>query len=288
MNEIFAVDPEGPSDLRDLRALLDRFGLANGRLIARYPQDWRQMLEYHFRHLSGLDRSRLSRLLQLHRDSLLDSAEPYFRSRSWTENVSAAMRDGSRFGRVLARSPNADGLETLESFLWSSEEDLSLSREEYIPMTSRAYIEACRPLFELSSEIHLVDRFFRLRFDGVQRDHKRWRLLVEFLREINRIGRCERFVVYFDCPAHLPEDDFLIQLESDLNLVRSDAGLGAGGLEVGYDVRDDFDHGRYIFSVKGGLQFDNGFAVGHREKNHVRWMSTSGLRPLLIKYGLAI
>jgi hypothetical protein len=44
------------------------------------------------------------------------------------------------------------------------------------------------------------------------------------------------------------------------------------------------NHGRYFFSLKGGLQFDNGFELNSTNHNHVHWLSKNELDPLLDKY----
>ena len=44
MNEIIGIDPVAPSDIKDLKSLLEMFGLSNGRFIANYPADWELIL----------------------------------------------------------------------------------------------------------------------------------------------------------------------------------------------------------------------------------------------------
>ena len=51
--------------------------------------------------------------------------------------------------------------------------------------------------------------------------------------------------------------------------------------------KNKMKHGRYIFSIKGGLQFDYGFEIfGSKKTNHVHWLSQPELLPIQKIYGL--
>jgi hypothetical protein len=55
-------------------------------------------------------------------------------------------------------------------------------------------------------------------------------------------------------------------------------------LGVEFEVRHDVGHGRYLLSIHGGLQFDQGFEEGNKAPNHVHWLSTPELEPLLKRF----
>jgi hypothetical protein len=278
VNEIYAVDPEAPKDLQDLRSLLERFGPSNGRFVGRYPEDWISMLQDRFSSLSGLDRSRLSILIQRHRDTLMSVQEKYFRSKSWRENAKTT----HQFKKILASSPNTEGLPTLEEFLWDDSEADS-SRGEFIPMTIQSYCGACYPLFAISSEVHITDRFFHLRRDSGDLDRKRLNLLNSMVKLAESSGRCRHLVIHFELPNHTKESHYEPQLISDLKCLQEDTTI-----EIGYDIHHVLQHGRYIFSIKGGLHFDHGLQLDHAGLNHIHWLSQVELRGIHKAFGMAL
>ncbi len=291
MNELYGVDPEAPMDIRDLKALLDRFGLANGRFIGRYPDDWVAMLESHFTRFQDVDRARLNRLLVLHKDAFLSTPATYMRSKTWPENASKTRGQAVRFHKIFAREGNDADLPTLSSYLWDSDEDVGASRGSHIQMTASAYANACRPLFEWSSEVHLADRFFQLRRDDGQIDRNRSAVLRDLLRCANELGHCQTFILHFKSVKHMSEKEYEAGLIRDLQQLADEAGIrtsGPDGMMINYDIHDSLGHGRYIFSIKGGLQFDHGFDLDRQKLNHVHWLGSGELLPIHQLFGLAL
>ena len=99
--------------------------------------------------------------------------------------------------------------------------------------------------------------------------------------------RCERMVL------HLNEEKFFTDtLESRLqeDLLQARRESGRSDLDITYTFEDRRGtHGRYIFSIKGGLQFDHGFDTDGRDpskRNHVHWLSHSELKPLWDRYSI--
>jgi hypothetical protein len=278
VNEIFGIDPEAPKDLQELRSLFERFGPSSGRFIARYPDDWLSMIGSRFSSLSGLDRSRLSLLMQRHRDTLLTIEAQYFRTKTWTDNAKCTRE----LKKVLAKNPNADDLPTLEDFLWDTSE-VDSSRGAFIPMTIEAYSAACAPLLSISSEVHVADRYFHLRRDTGDLDRQKVDLIRALIRAADSGGRCKMIIFHFELPKTMAEDRFEERLQSDLEAIEPDSRVS-----IQFDIHRTMKHGRYIFSIKGGLQFDHGFLLDRSKQNHVHWLSIGELKPIHSAFGLAL
>jgi hypothetical protein len=283
MNEIFGIDPTSPQDLKDLKALLTRFGLEHGRFISRYPSDWDKEIFSAFSELSDLDRCRLARLIQLHQDAFLNSSAPFNRSKSWSLNAVEQRFRNKTFDRILAKNPNEHNLETLENYLWGEDYDPGSSRGAFIEMTPESYANACAPLFEASSEIHLSDRFFQLRNQYGLMNRRRWSVLRALVGKAIKSSKCREFVLHFEQPSSISKNNFQIKVEEDLEEIANEFSFN-----FSYDTRETMHHGRYIFSIHGGLQFDHGFDITYGQKNHVHWLSSSELNHLHVYYGLAI
>ena len=77
----------------------------------------------------------------------------------------------------------------------------------------------------------------------------------------------------------LQESEYIEDLNFILSRKKTNCALN-------FDIHDDMTHGRYIFSIKGGMQFDHGFSLGNKKTNHVHWLSKKELTPIQIIYGL--
>ena len=282
MNEVYGIDPSSPKDLKDLKVLFDRFGLAHGRFISRYPSDWDRELFSAFSELSDLDRSRLIRLIQLHQTAFLSSSAPFNRSKSWAKNVAEQRMRTRSFDRILAKKPNEENFETLEEYLWGEHDDPGASRGAFIKMTPESYANACAPLFECSSEVHVSDRFFQLRNQSGVMNRKRWSVLRALVEKAAQTPKCREFVLHFESLPAISMKTFEMKIVEDLAEIANEFSF-----DFSYDIRDAMHHGRYIFSVHGGLQFDHGFEVAYGQRNHVHWLSSSELNHLHVYYGLA-
>lgn len=281
MNEIYAIDPDAPQDLKDISAMLKQFGLEHGRFIAKFPDEWTTLLQLHVRQLEGLDRSRLIRLLELHKDALLEVPDEFRRAKSWIENAKEAKLRKKSISRVLASDMNPHGVETLKQFLW--EDDITnSSRGAHIPMSADAYRRAAAPLFKQSTEIHMVDSFFQLRRSNGETHRGRASVLLELLEEADKSGRTELFTIHFKREVSLTKFNQEREIGLDLDDLCDQARIKK--INVDFRVWDDMPHGRYIFSVKGGLQFDHGFEPIRDKTNHVHWLSKVELEPIFMKY----
>jgi len=71
----------------------------------------------------------------------------------------------------------------------------------------------------------------------------------------------------------------------DLDNVWTDSK--ADNIAIEYSFPESVGHGRYFFSIHGGIQFDHGFDTDNRpnaKNNHVHWLSEKELEALLKKY----
>lgn len=282
MNEIFAVDPQAPKDLKDIKAMFNQFGFENGRFIANFPEDWIRLFCEHTYQLKDVEKQRVMRLLSLNKDALIDVTLGYRRSRSWVENASIVKDTSKTINRILASDPNPLGIETLNRFLWVDDEE-NKSRGDHISMTAEAYQKAIRPLVQQSTEVHLVDPFFQLRHSKDGHIHKgRQSVLRQFFIEAEGSPRCEIFKIHFKREIYLSKNIQETQIEDDLSELCTQAGLHK--LNIQFTLNDEMIHGRYFFSIKGGLQFDHGFEPLRDKTNHVHWLSKAELDPIHKRY----
>jgi hypothetical protein len=279
MNECFAIDPNAPQDKKDLATLAHTFGPGNGRFIAEYPSDWLSYAQSSLDGFSGLDRSRAQLLLTKLRDSLVPVKAPFSRGRSWEANAANLVKQRYGIKEILGKDPNAAGLMTLSQYLWDTPESLvGTSAGDHIPMTAECYRDACWPLFVFSTEVHLADRFFALRNRIGQTDKTRVPILQILLQTAVFFNRTKLIHIHFERNFDYSESEQEQQIEDDLTAIMD--GTGITNLDVVYSLREELKHGRYLFSIKGGLHFDHGFQLLRNQKNHVHWLKPEELKPL--------
>lgn len=286
MNERYAVDPQAPADWRELKLLLDRVGLQSGRFIASFPSDWMLFLKQRFADGSDMDRKRVVELLR--RGKFAVSCDGgYRRHLSWPENAAAAkLGSPNVFREAVASEGNALGLKTLQDVLYEDGQDWPSGIGEHVRMDATDYAWCAAPLFELSAEITLVDRFFRLRSASGNKDYQRRNVLQAFfkLAAAQRGFQCLRLVL------ELPPDCIQSRYESDLEKDIEDllSVYPGSSFAVEFDIRKNVGHGRYLFSIYGGLHFDHGFDEKRGQTNHVHWLSAAELQPLIDRYAQAV
>lgn len=283
VNDLYAVDPDAPQDLRDLKLLTELFGFAHGRFIAEYPAEWALLLQSKFRKLGPLEQSRASILMAKFLSNTLPVEGRYLRSKDWLSNVLDLQSKEHKFKKIVAANQSPD-LSTLSQVLY--EDELPDSRGMHIKPTINSYRYAMTPLFTVSSEVHIQDMYFFFEDSG-KKLYRQWDVLHMFIDLAAQGGRCKTLIFHLNqekFPTNLSES----RLEECFDQVLENSKNST--LEILYTIEDrKITHGRYIFSIKGGLQFDHGFDtdIKTREKlNHVHWLSKNELHPLFERYGI--
>ena len=282
MNDIYGLDPAAPNGVKDLKVLCDLFGFTQGRFLANYPHDWLSMLRQRMTNLSDNDRARAAILLKKFLDGAIPVDGKYLRSKDWLTNAIDLQDKERKFRDIISTSDSQSNFPSLEKVLY--EDELPDSRGSHIKMDLKSYQFTIAPLFLVSTEIHLQDMYFILEEDG-KKLYRQWNILRMFVSQAQSGGRCK--TLFF----HLNQEKFATRqseerLENGFSQVLEEQKNG--NLKIIYSLEDrKITHGRYIFSIKGGLQFDHGFDTDFRfdnKKNHVHWLSKGELLPLFERY----
>lgn len=293
MNEIYGIDPNLEIDIKDLQILLKTFGLSEGRFIGAFPENlWWDYLKTNIKKNDGFDASRLEILRQKSLDGILPINHHYKieknTPRDWLEKAALIKVKEKAFTEIFSEKNNFYQGPTLDDLMTGESYDPSLSRGEHISSTPESYLQVIKPLLMKSSEVHLVDKFFVPWSDSYPKERNRQLFLELLFKEAKGTNRCESFVF------HLSEKHFLIDRKFDPSLEQKFIDLigeikhraEADHINVQYEFYEKMKHGRYIFSIKGGLQFDSGFDANPRESNHVHWLSKRELDPIYEAYGI--
>lgn len=284
MNEVFGIDPNSQLELNELRALLNTFGMKYGRFIGAYPAaDWINILRKNMK-VTGIDQARLTSILEKAKDVIIPIKNQYRISKiyphEWLENTVNLKIQHSVFDYIFTNEENQFKLPLIDDLLFDEKYDPTLSIGDHIPTTVRAYCDAIAPLLLKSTEVHLADQYFML-WNQSGRDPRKWEILRGIFHQAQQSDRCEKICLHLCATSVTPQLE--VKLVEYLKNIKEDSGFKE--LKVAYRIHREMSHGRYIFSIKGGLQFDHGFEVNrHSKKNHVHWLSKRELDPLFETY----
>lgn len=283
VNDIYAIDPNAPEDLKDLKLLSELFGFSHGRFVAEYPADWVYFLQSRLKEMGSLDQSRASILLNKFLKNTLPVEGGYMRSKDWLSNALEFQSKEHKFKKIIT-SENVKNIPSLSSILY--EDELPDARGDHIKPDLNSYRHAVGPLFLVSTEIHIQDMYFTLEDDG-KKLYRQWDVLRMLVGQAKSSKRCKALIFHLNSEK-FPNSYFEQRLEESFIQVLEE--LGDDELEISYTLEDrKLTHGRYIFSIKGGLQFDHGFDTDLRtqdKRNHVHWLSQNEMLPLLERYGI--
>ena len=283
MNERYAVDPDAPADWRELKLLLDQVGMQTGRFLARYPLDWDLFVKEHFADSSEMDKKRVLELIARRRNVSLACPEEFKRHLAWAENATKAKaKCPTVFHDLVSSEGNQAGLKTLQDVLYEPGKEWPSGIGAHIPMNAAEYARYASPLFELSAEVSLVDRFFRLRTETGHWDPRRRSVLESFLTLAGRFPKFQSLRLVLELPKTVSQSKFESTLEDDLGELLDN--VKANHFSIEYKLLESVGHGRYLLSSSGGLQFDHGFDEDRRKLNHVHWLALPELEPLLKVY----
>ncbi len=287
MNELYAINPKSlQRKVSEVRAILKEFGLSEGRFIAQYPSDWcADVLEQFPKGTK--QRSDVSYLIRRCQDALLRIDGMYRFHKDWDENVLGLQNKSRKFEAIFSETER-QGIRSIMVLLEDLDYELKSGREDFVAVNPESYARVCEPLFACSEEVVLHDYLFSLRYEDLKAlDIGRMNVLKRLLEAMVRLGRVRRFLLIFNRDKF---GDLLSDIvEKDLNTLSVECDPKSS-VELLYDfdsmaLNGGSRHPRCIFSVKGGLQFDQGFQIFRTaEKNLVRWMSKNTLEPFQKRY----
>ncbi len=256
MNEEFLVEPSGFKSAFELKYLLEKFGFYQGRFIAQFPKTWRKSVFQQMNSLSDIEQSRIKRLMEQHKSSLVPSGQSFNRSMSWLENAHRQIEQNN-FDGLIAASSNAWNYPTLDSV---DMDYLRGGQDIRVLASSTHYTKYTRRLLQLSHEIVLVDPYLQL-YNG------RCEQVLKNILAVAQDGKCRSFVIWARHEkASMKTKQTYGQM---LNNSYLDMLLPGSSLTVKL-VNDDSSsekmHARLMLSTLGGFRFDHGFSEFEHDK----------------------
>lgn len=258
MNEFYAAHPQSCTGASDLRYLLSLFGPQAGRYLADYPSTWRDDLLKHCAELSELEAERVKALIRRARErsALVRKVWPAWQSDlDWLGNYKQLLADrpGAFTAAVVPRACASDGLIAMDEL------DLPPTASETIEATAQEYLRVSQLLLLISQELFIVDPYL----NPCKRDREP--VLTALLSELSK--RPRKSVTCWARSSEIvdPRRSSWQEVCAALDRILS-AVAWPSTHEFRYILVEDATaktkmHARHLFSIKGGIRFDQGFQV---------------------------
>ena len=260
----FAVEPDSVADSGSCGFVLSHMGVSRGRMISRFPGDWRkrviETVQEHKRdgRISDKDFKKISKLLQTVGEKLLRKGRDYDPEETWIDNaISQDAREP--FRAIVMKSPLTEGCEKALD-VQDLDEDPPLwavPREAKVARLARDIVQFIGPLLEISRKILFVDPYFD---PGI----RKWIPLIrESLKVATAGGRSlDRVEIHtLDSEKRLEPEEFKRRCEQFLAPA---VPKGVSLRIVRWKEKDEKFHARYVFTDRGGYRLETGLDEGGR------------------------
>ncbi len=251
----FAVDPEALAGWQNFRYLIEKFGIPNGRLIARFPSKWEKLVIQGCKDCPDMEKKRIVERLKHIGPKLYSAGRNYDKDQEWLPNAVDSHRD-SPFRAIITTTANGGGGGLLDGEALSEEDETwSVPRGSAVPRTAADLAAAADKLLRCSGEIVLVDPYF----GGAARFGKPLTAMIRSVCD----GRVPRRFEYHLSARSIAAEMFESGLERQRPHLRIPENVSL--IFVRWDQIDDSDtlHPRYVLTEKGGLRFDHGLDEGN-------------------------
>ncbi|MDF1853794.1 MAG: hypothetical protein P1U85_23400 [Verrucomicrobiales bacterium] len=251
----FAVDPEALSGWQNFRYLVEKFGIADGRLISRFPSKWEKMVYQACDSCTEMEKKRIVESLKRIGPKLFSAGRNYDKNSEWLPNAISSNSEHP-FRAIITTAENAgdDRLLDVDS-LSEDDERWAVPRGGAVPRTADDMADAADKLLRISGEIVFVDPHF----GAAARFGKPLTAMIRCACD----GRVPRRFEYHLAVNSFSGSDFegilkkhhrFLQIPVKVNLVF-----------VRWDQIESSDtlHPRYILTEKGWLRFDHGLDEGN-------------------------
>ena len=259
MNNWYASDPKCFKSVTELKFFLEQFGTLTSRYHLSMPSDWSRSIREGFSEASVMERHRITEILiqAKERAALFERRDFIWnKSLSWVENAhqfNEAKND--LLSRIFVSDP-AD-LKASDSAALMADLYLPPTEEEYIYANALEYARVSNILTKISQELYFVDPYLDPLNVRVAR------VLTEVLKNA-AAGKCKKVLIFArnsEVAKKFSSKKKIEAIEMALEDIRQHARLRAPIRMFLLDDKESKDrlHGRYLFSMKGGVRLDQGF-----------------------------
>ena len=246
MNKLYSASPTIFNNATEVGVVLNSFGFDKGRFLVALPKAFIRELYDNTAGFTELEAKRVKVLVERHKHTILKLGLPYDSNKSWLDNA-VSLATKAQLDGVLSND-EAD-LAQLYSIYAIADGELPVSDGARDYATADNIIKYMSVVLKTSQEVYLVDPYFS---PGKEK-------YIRFLQALVQHPDSKDTRYVFFCN----KDHFETKESFDSLMRRHLQGRMQAGCElVVYPLVAGADmHGRYVFNIYGGVDYDKGFQV---------------------------
>lgn len=246
MNRFYSVSPKIFTNATEVGIVLNSFGFDKGRFLAALPKSFLRELFDTAAGFSELEGKRVRALVEKNKHALLKLGLPYDGNKTWLENSLHLIEQNCLHGALCNDDVGSEQIFTLDDVA-DGELPISDGARDY--GTAENIIKYMDVILKTSLEVFFIDPYFSL---GKAKYIKFLQALLQHpdSKDTNYVFFCK--LEHF---ATRESFDSLAQRH-----LRQHMAQGCS-LTV-YPLAGEAEmHGRYVFNIHGGVDYDKGFQV---------------------------
>lgn len=246
MNKFYSVSPKIFTNAAEVGVVLNSFGFDKGRFLAALPKSFLRDLFDTAAGFSDLEGKRVRALVEKNKNALLKLGLPYDGTKSWLENSLQLIEQNSLHGALCNEAVDSVNFFTLDD-VTDGELPISDGARDYA--TAENIIKYMSVILKTSLEVFFVDPYFSL---GKAK-------YIKFLQALLQHPDSKDTSYVFFCK----QEHFATRESFDSLAQRHLQGNVVQGCSVTvYPLADEAEmHGRYVFNIHGGVDYDKGFQI---------------------------
>lgn len=252
----YALEPGLLHDFDKVRYFVEKFGVAEGRLISRFPKKWEGLVREASRECGDVQRKRIEEFLLRNRHRLVPSHRAYNERIEWLPNAETAHAIKPFYRIIAVNNPRRRNYVLLGDELDDGMEGWTVCRGISVNRNAHELAKAVAPLLSISQEVLFVDPYFQ---PGDPRFMKSFEAFIRVLKgnaqTITRIEyhmyaeKFENTSAFIDeCRRSVPA---MLPVDFRVTFVRWNEKLGGERF-----------HDRYVLTNMGGLVLPGGLNTG--------------------------
>lgn len=258
----FAVDPSLFGTLRDFNAWSDRFGICRGRLIAKYPENWKTVAHKCMREYRPVAQKSLAEKIRRldERTKMLDLGRKPYEEGPWIENVRKQHQYQPFHAIIADKNPTELPDVLVGDDIDDQTPEFRVEPGTVVPRVAADMAEAVAILLYKASKVIFVDPHFHPAEDRFLRP------LREFLRKACAGVPLHDVQYHLFCdPNKTNKDEFQRACRDRLSeYVPSNISLKLTRWNDDCLRGHDGPHPRYVLTDIAGVRFDWGLDEGTR------------------------
>lgn len=248
MNKLYSVSPEMFSNATEVGVVLNAFGFDKGRFIAALPKSFIREIFESTAGFSELEIKRVRALVERNKHLILKPGLDYDRNMSWLENSLELIKKQQLQGAITTEAGDVTSKQvyTLHDV---ADGDLPVSDGVRKHATPENMLQCMSVVLETSQEVFLIDPYFSLGKAGC----------VKFLQALvqSHHSKDTSYIIFCKKEHFETRESFESLAQRHLQTY-----MAPGCSITVYPLENQTEmHGRYVFNIYGGVDYDKGFQV---------------------------